>query len=381
MKSIKILANVLNKINPFFSNCAVNGKLYEGGLLLCVICIFFSFNDLITRFHESPFDGVFQTLFALRRMDAGEFPGRDFFYFHGNGIPYLLYPIYWILHILTGRELSASLWSTFIINLIFLYIPIYVFFLKRYGRKFAAAALLIISLGNEFFFTFGFYNSPLFVGAPMGVRLSPHMLMLATFSFYNTNNNVGIPRKGLVLLGLFLGISPLLGAEQGVFAIGGASVALLLIGKDWRERFANFLILPLISVSTFLTMQLILFGGFDTIRAMKTISDNQVWVYGVFPNAFFSSIHDVFSFSKVLAIPSQVTTIVATCAVVFLVMTKRRDRVYLVSILAIYFGGLISWVSNIGYVGQHQSAIFMRLLLIVTVVFILERCSKERSQS
>lgn len=128
-------------------------------------------------------------------------------------------------------------------------------------------------------------------------------------------------------------------------------------------------------------MQLILFGGFDTIRAMKTISDNQVWVYGVFPNAFFSSIHDVFSFSKVLAIPSQVTTIVATCAVVFLVMTKRRDRVYLVSILAIYFGGLISWVSNIGYVGQHQSAIFMRLLLIVMVVFILERCSQERSQS
>ena len=94
---------------------------------LTLIAMVLGFKDTVARFNGSPFDGVFQTLFPLRRMDAGELPGVDFFYFHGNGIPYLLYPIYYLINSVTGQELFASLWSTFIVNLFFLYTPIYLF--------------------------------------------------------------------------------------------------------------------------------------------------------------------------------------------------------------------------------------------------------------
>ena len=380
MKIIKVSKDITHQFFQFLSRLVTNEKLYEGALLIFIGCIFISFHDLIARFHETPFDGVFQTLFALRKMDAGEFPGRDFFYFHGNGIPYLLYPIYWILHKLTGQELSSSLWSTFIINIIFLYGPIYVFFLKKYGRRYAASALLIISLINEFLFFFGFYNSPLFIGAPMGVRLAPHLLVLFTFSIYIKEKNDVNFKKSLYVLGMLLGVSALIAAEQGVFAILGSFFAIVLIENTWRDKLKNSFILLSVSVLTFLTLQLVLFGGFDSIRAMKIISDNQVWVYGVFPNVFFANIYEVFSFSKVLAIPSQITTLLASIVVFILAVEKKRNPIYLISIFAMYFGGMISWISNIGYVGQHQSAIFMKLLIIVALVFIFDKCKQENEQ-
>jgi len=49
-------------------------------------------------------DGPFQLFNALRRIDAGQLPGRDFPAFHGLGLPLVHYPFYRAL----GGDLLAS---------------------------------------------------------------------------------------------------------------------------------------------------------------------------------------------------------------------------------------------------------------------------------
>ena len=51
-----------------------------------------------------PIDGPFQLFNALRRIDAGQRPGRDFPAFHGVGLPVVHYPVYRLL----GGDFLAS---------------------------------------------------------------------------------------------------------------------------------------------------------------------------------------------------------------------------------------------------------------------------------
>lgn len=356
-------------------------RFYGFILVITLFAIILAFRDLVIRFHESPFDGVFQTLFPLRRMDAGELPGRDFFYFHGNGIPYLLYPIYWVINAITKQSLLAAMWSSFLVNLAFLYIPIYLYFSNTYGRKWGYAAIVVFSALNEFLFLFGFYNSPLFLGAPMGVRMAPHLFALVVLNWRSKSKEkpqITVPR--IVLLGALLGAGPFFAAEQGVYAAVGAGAALIFVGAGWRERLRNIAYFSVTTLAFFLGIQIVAFGNLGTIDAMRIIANNQVWVYGVFPNTFYSSYADIFAVVKTIAIPSQIMTFSATLAIVFLIYTKIKFRLWsgpqFISFFAMYFGGLISWGSNVGYVGQHQSAILLKLLLIVIFSVFITKASK-----
>lgn len=58
----------------------------------------------VSPFNGGLADGPLQLYNWLRRMDAGQVPGRDFNVFHGIGIPYLHYPLYRML----GGDLFAS---------------------------------------------------------------------------------------------------------------------------------------------------------------------------------------------------------------------------------------------------------------------------------
>jgi len=348
-------------------------------LIFILACIAIAFFDIARRFQEAPFDGVFQTLYALRKIDAGELPGRDFFYFHGNGIPYLLYPLYKLFEVFTGHELLASLLATFFMNLIFLYAPIYVIFYRFFSASIASYALVLISFANEFIFFLGFYNSPLFIGAPMGIRMSPHLLTLMLLACWSGNSK-SLSRGKYILLGLLLGIGPLLGAEQGVYAIGGSTIAVFFSAARPAARFTNATLVIVSALTSLILAQLLLFGSLDTLRAIKVISDNQVWVYGVPPNTYIERFSDFFHPSKLVGVPSQITTISATAAVALLILARTENRNMVTGVIAIYFGGLLSWASNLGYVGQHQSAIFMKLILIVAAFFLFSNLRQDKEK-
>lgn len=172
---MKSLQSSIKKL--FLSDKWLN--LYAIGIsLLSLICVSIIYYNSVLYFNREPWDGSFQTLFPLRSIDIGSYPAIDFSYFHGNGIPYLIYPLYYLFsHILGFGIIVSALNSTFIVNCAFLYLPIY--FILRKISNFSTSLIftLFISMLFDFIPYIGAYFSPLFLGAPMAVRFSPHILL------------------------------------------------------------------------------------------------------------------------------------------------------------------------------------------------------------
>src|ERR1035438_8603840 len=67
-------------------------------------------------FDGAPVNGPFQLYNPLRRIAAGQVPGRDFVFFHGIGVPYLHYPLFALFggKTLTASELSRQ-WTSILL--------------------------------------------------------------------------------------------------------------------------------------------------------------------------------------------------------------------------------------------------------------------------
>lgn len=362
------MKNIKNNLIEFLK--WINEKLIIHWIIFLIVfsAIFLSSAKTILFFNESPFDGVFQTLFSLRKMDQGELPGRDFFYFHGNGIPYIIYPAYKIFTIILGGELYSSLWATFIVNGIFLLVPIAIIFYKLYGIKYSIVAVTVFTLITEQIFFLGFYNSILFLGAPMGIRLFPHCLLMLIACFIYTKD---INYKKVFYISAISAITPLLGAEQGIFFIFGSSLAFFLCMRGLsRITFSLFYLIA--SIGLFLIYNFLFFGSFETISAMKVISDNQMWIYGVYPNTFFFNITDAFKIIKSNTIPSQLTCLISIIlSIIF--YCKVKNPMLRVGSFSFLFGALFSWASNVGYVGQHQSGILFKYIFIISTILMVNK--------
>src|SRR5437660_1423048 len=66
-------------------------------------------------FNGFPADGPFQTFNPSRRIAAGQHAGIDFQFFHGMGVPYLLYPLY----ALGGKTIFSSEVSRELVSVLF----------------------------------------------------------------------------------------------------------------------------------------------------------------------------------------------------------------------------------------------------------------------
>jgi hypothetical protein len=93
-------------------------------LFLSAWLIFYLIHALNTAlwFNGAPADGPFEVYNPLRRIEAGQTPGRDFIQYHGIGVPYLHYPLFALFG---GKTLTAS----------------------ELSRQFTSILLFILSLG------------------------------------------------------------------------------------------------------------------------------------------------------------------------------------------------------------------------------------------
>ncbi|MDB6374975.1 hypothetical protein [Photorhabdus bodei] len=344
-------------------------------ILLSLTCVSIIYFNSVLYFNREPWDGSFQTLFPLRNMDKGLYPAIDFSYFHGNGIPYLIYPLYYFSHSVLGLGIIISaLNSTFIVNCAFLYLPIY--FMMRKISNFSTAVLstLFISALFDFLPYIGSYFSPLFLGAPMAVRFSPHILL--AICFYNLISSYELCDKRqvikTVLITLFVAaISPLLGAEQGFYAIAAFCLTIFSYLFFYKKKYFNALIysafLLILSILAHIAILLVFFQSLESIRAITTISNDQIWVFGVFPNSFFSSFSEVFSLDNINAVVSQLITLTAIIYTIFITFIYRRYNLnskYFYACLVMFWGGVLSWASNLGYIGAHQAPLEIRYITL-----------------
>ncbi|HIF9343111.1 TPA: hypothetical protein ACX6RU_003229 [Photobacterium damselae] len=355
-------------------------KLYEKRIdLVFILCwsitLFITailYYQSVFYFNRTPWDGTFQTLFPLLKMDNGYYPGHDFFYFHGNGIPYLIYPLYYIFNnVLNISTMLSALTSTFIINTIFLIFPLYYLFRLNYDKNISSAlTLFFLALSNYIPYTGG-YLSPLFLGAPMGVRFAPHLIMaLLTYKLLQEKGNI----KNYILFGVVSSICIFMAAEQGFYSVGGSLIVIFMynIHKHIKTNIINSILYFVSFIVLFIILNFILFGNLATLKAIQIISNDQAWVFGVFPNKFYDSLSEVFSFKIIDGIPSQVTTIVSIfLSLLFPILIKfkcidGKQKIFFYSILVLFFGSLLSWASNVGYIGAHQAALNVRYIYIIS---------------
>ena len=236
---------------------------------------------VVRHFDDDPRDGPFQVYNAMRRMDAGQMPGRDFPAFHGVGIPWLHWPVYR----LAGGGLQGSELARQMITPI---ATIAVFGLT--------SALLTGSLWPAVIWTvLSFVAFP----SVLGHFLPFDRMMTAGTSLYGLRSLAPLLalallwHGGSVMAGVAVAASFLLGIEQGVFLCAAMLVTAVVLWLMRRRR-THYDGLPLVR-SFMLGIAIALVGlwlatGGDQAAALHyyfaDIPHDQVWYFGAPPNDF-----------------------------------------------------------------------------------------------
>jgi hypothetical protein len=259
------------------------------------------------NFDGFPADGPFQLFNPLRRIADGQTGGVDFQFFHGLGVPYLHYPLFWLF----GKTIFASELSRHITSLLCFIISLSVFAFVATNRDlrktvcfFAFAACLaeflyldergsvenlMVTAGNSL----------------LGVR--------STFPIISFALLISEIRPSLkaVLVGTSFALSLFLGTEHGLSLIASFVLvwcfvlARLILAQrqaqssDDEALSFRFFLLTLVSTLGAVALLYLTFCGFKGgLQALRynliEVPQDQFWYFGVPPNDFASSWTDFF---------------------------------------------------------------------------------------
>lgn len=234
----------------------------------------------VREFDGFPFDGPYQTFNALRRLDDGQRPGRDFVVFHGIGGPLLQYPYFKLL----GSDIAASeISKTYLSRLQVLAVVLLFSWLFQTG---VCRSLLFwpMALGLD---------APLYLNHP-----ASHNLLEFRSLFPLIVAGVIMAPRPIRMRALWIGVSTafalLCGIEQGmsitIAGLGSVAIAALMSrGKPaaWKALKDTALGLAL-GIALMLLVWLAI-GGISGVRAclkfyLVEIPNDQFWFFGVPPN-------------------------------------------------------------------------------------------------
>lgn len=249
--------------------------------------------DQATSFSGYALDGAFQLYNPLRRMAAGEIPGRDFPFFHGVGVPWLHYPAF----VLFGGNIFASELTRWLLSPLLFGASGFLFLRALLGNGqralialsvFVAVAIPrvqnLVDPGNSLI---GIRSmTPLLVAAAMLWTVKRHRL---AFGFVQTNTP-------LIVAYALLGVAVALGTEQGLAAIG-AFLLIRFVQNIRRLRIGLKLVIQtLVDVaatvaSVFLWLTVLTAGNaIPALQyALRDVPQDQGWVFGSIPNQVVTS--------------------------------------------------------------------------------------------
>lgn len=240
-----------------------------------------------------PTDGTFQLYDPLRRLIAGQSPGHDFPFFHGIGVPYIHFPLFYIL----GHNLFAAETTKWLVSPILFFITssafLYAFF--RDLKKTMVGLAIIVGIASLWMFG-SFYPS----NSLLSIRTTFPMLAAAAL-IWQTNRVIKIkylpPLKyNLFVVMFLLAAAVLCGTEQGLAAI----IAYLLV-RAYQYitdpllsrilKISGFLVeCFLISLFTFFLLWLLSHNHVaETLHyALLDVPSDQGWYFGGPPNLYLS---------------------------------------------------------------------------------------------
>lgn len=245
--------------------------------------------DHATRFSGYALDGAFQLYNPLRRLAAGEVPGRDFPFFHGVGMPWLHYPLFLLL----GSNIFAAEMARWLLSPLLFALSGVVFFRSFLGTwtRAVIALAVFVAMSN----TVPELNLVDPGNSMVGIR-SMTVLFIAAAMMWTVRR----PRVAwgfvqwhtpLIVAYLLLGVAVALGTEQGVAAIGSFLLVRFVLNVrrlrwGWRPIVQSAIDTAAAAASVLLVLTLLTAGHAVTALryALVDIPSDQGWVFGSIPN-------------------------------------------------------------------------------------------------
>jgi hypothetical protein len=342
------------------------------------------------NFNGFPADGPFQLFNPLRRIAAGQIPGIDFQFFHGIGVPYLHYPLFWLFgKTIFASELSRNLTSaicyTFSLFL-FAWVSVRRDFKKTlYFSALAACFSELLWLGKTASVSLNIMFTP--GNSLLGVRST---LPIIAFALLLSGLK---PSVKAVSAGCAFASSLFVSTEHGIALIGSFVVTgciLLTVpglirrtslsdySQDNGQAFFSFRFycLTLCLTACGVILIYLLFCGYQGgLQALKynllEVPKDQFWYFGVPPNRFATSWLD---FPRVTA-RGFLTLVIVICwlgsQLVSLLRNRTRFTFTEVTTVHMLSYGILSCVSCLGMLETGYLFPMLRvvLLIILTLAF------------
>jgi len=293
------------------------------------------------QFSGFPADGPFQTFNPLRRIAAGQHGGVDFQFFHGLGIPYLLYPLYAMFgKTIYSAELSREVLSVLAFALAIVAIV--------YAASRDVPTTILWTAAGLAIFQPVFYVLAIAANSLLGLRSTAPALFAAVLLWPARTRN------RIIGCALTLALSLTLGSEQGIaiiVAFSGMQALLAMKRRTLRPLFEGA-VSVMIGIAGYLLF-LLSVGGTAGCRnairyAFKDVPGDQFWYFGAPPNTYLSRWADVVSDPHLVPAVSVVVIAIAIVLAFFWRVSTRDDErvLHAVAVLLIY--GLLSAAAYLG---------------------------------
>ncbi|MFK3644191.1 hypothetical protein [Pseudomonas protegens] len=329
-----------------------------------------------TFFTSIPIDGAFQHINPLRRIAAGELPGRDFQVFHGLAISYLHYPIY----ALFGKTLFASEVSRYLINGLCAFVAVLAIFggLRRPSIALGLSAFFIIATKQLgiFWLTDPFGDAY----SSLAVRTLVPALALGYLFYINRKQKLSSTQTFSQIVApliFFCSIAMTIATEQGMALFLATASALILIHPGqpkWYIRIRDALLFCLFTPPMYMIIiYAITFGHPDQAINfyLKDLPADQFWYFGAYPNIFpkeFTSLLFVPGTHRPL--PNYILISIAIILVLFAYF-KSKNKVekneYRIWMLGLAYG-IATLISNLGMISSHYSEAATRIACAIIIV-------------
>ena len=272
----------------FFSAPTAAGIWLSLALFCAVLVHLRTTWQTVTPFQGEPYNGTYQLLNPMRRIDSGQLPGRDMPVFHGIGIPWIHYPIYKLF----GSDVFAAEISK---NLVSRLLGIFVFVSGFYllTRQFWPG-VLFVSLGalamldNWPRIPFIFFS--VIPGGSLYIFRS-----LMPLLFLTTLNKENPSWRWQLLQGLLLGLSWLFSIEQSASIFGAYFICCCVaticryLKRQGNELRAWLVLLVGIGCAVLFSLVCVGFEYQNLIRFyFHDLPLDQVWYFGSPPNPFIA---------------------------------------------------------------------------------------------
>jgi hypothetical protein len=323
-------------------------------------------------FDGAPVNGPFQLFNPLRRIVAGQVPGKDFVFFHGIGVPYLHYPLFALFgaKTLTASEISRQ-WTSILLFLTSLAAFSWAT-LRSSVRVWVGMALSILAL--EVLFP---------AGATPGHSLvsARSTLPVITFALLQLRLNDWLKA---MLVGCSIALAFVFGTEHAlslslallvVVAISAVQALTRRIGASIVARnigFAALAIATAAGVGTLLLLAICGPGGAAKAvhYSLVELPADQFWFFGSPPMPFIGAWKDLFNRHVLLTfMPTGVALLFLGWLLIRAWMSPLRlGQAWQALAIFMLVYGILSGVPLLGILSRHYVFPLARILVLTAMV-------------